>query len=342
MRYLIQYTPGTGGIVLDALLGYVENVEVRYRDDSAMVFDSNSRADRVASIPFAKNAFVVIAATPRTSIDKGVSQLSRALQTARFPSLPSDTRNFRTMIHVDGELHSVDKGAKTALERAITMRTGGHVEPRGSCREFWVVGRIDLPNLLFCARLPRAKRPPKAKGAVSYELSSMLISASQPDPHDVFLDPFAGSGSFVLARQHLPARQIWYSDTNGSLRADLPREMTNDRRVRFLKEDALALPTISDGSIDVIVTDPPWGEFESVGMPYEEFAHGIARSFDRVLNRLRGRFVLLIARRMAETLAGDLKDAGFIVTATHEILVNGHPASVIIGGRPQDTTRLST
>jgi hypothetical protein len=337
MRYLIQYVAGAGDLILDALPSYVENIEVRYRDDSAMVFDSNSRVDRVASIPFAKNAFVVIATTPRGSIDKGVNHLSCVLQTQRFPALPSGTRNFRTMIHIDGELHSVDKGAKSALEQAIATRTGGRVEPRGMCREFWVVGRLDLPDLLFCARLPKARRPPKAKGAVSYELSSMLVSASRPDPRDVFLDPFAGSGSFVLARQDMPARRIWYSDTNGSLRTDLPREMTNDRRVRFLKEDALTLPTIPDGSIDVIVTDPPWGEFEDVGMPYRVFARGIAESFDRVLDQLRGKFVLLSARRMAETLVGSLKDVGFDVTATHEILMNGHPATVIIGRRCKDT-----
>ena len=332
MRFLIQHVAGTGDLIIDALPGYADNVEVRYRDDSAMIFDTSSGVSRVASMPFAKNTFLVIATTPRGAIDKGVMQFSRILHTSQIPALPASPRKFRTMIHIDGNLHSVDQRAKTSLERTISAKMGWRVEPRGMCQEFWVIGRLDLGQLLFCMRLFKMDRRPKAKGAVSYELSSMLVSASRPHPKDTFLDPFAGSGSFVLARQDFPARKIWYSDTNRSFRTQLPREVTTDKRVGILFEDALALPTVRDGSVDVIVTDPPWGEFEEIDMPYPKFAHGVAQSFNRILNRAHGRFVVLSARRRAETLVGSFNDVGFVVTAAHEILVNGHPATVIVGG----------
>ena len=105
MRYLIQFPAGTGDLILDAISPYVKkNFKVRHRDDSAMIFDSSATEGKVASIPFAKNSFVVIASTPRGGIDEGVGLLGRFAASAKIP--PSSLRNsrFRTMIQIDGEL----------------------------------------------------------------------------------------------------------------------------------------------------------------------------------------------------------------------------------------------
>jgi 16S rRNA G966 N2-methylase RsmD len=336
MRYLIQFPAGTGDLILDALTPYVGNFKVHYRDDSAMIFDSQAAEGKVASIPFAKNSFVVIASTPRGGIDRGVGQLGRLAASAKFP--PGSLRNskFRTMIQIDGGLSAVDRNVKAGLDRSISRRTGQRVEPRGMCQEYWVIGRTDLAELLLCARLPKQKRTAKAKGAVSYELSSMLVAASRPSARDCFLDPFAGSGSFVLARLESDARQIWYSDINlQEFERDFPRELYSDRRVDFLDDDALVLSSVPDGQIDVIVTDPPWGEYDDVGMPYAEFARAMVKSFSRVLNKIKGRFVVLTSRKTATLIEREFAKGGFSINSTHEILVNGHPATVLVGARKQ-------
>lgn len=336
MRYLIQFPAGTGDLILDALTPYVGNFKVHYRDDSAMIFDSQAAGSKVASIPFAKNSFVVVASTPRKGIDKGVGQLGRLAASAKFP--PGSLRNskFRTMIHIDGGLSAVDRNVKAGLDRSISRRTGQRVEPRGMCQEYWVIGRTDLGELLLCARLPKQKRAEKAKGAVSYELSSMLVAASRPSAKDIFLDPFAGSGSFVLARIKSGARQIWYSDINlQEFERGFPHELYSDKRVGFLDDDALVLSSVPDGQVDVIVTDPPWGEYDDVRMPYEEFVRAMVKSFSRVLNRAKGRFVVLASRKTATLVEGEFAKGGFSINSTHQILVNGHPATVLVGTRKQ-------
>lgn len=336
MRYLIQFPAGTGELILDAVLPYVGSFKVHYRDDSAMIFDSPAAEGKVASIPFAKNTFTVIASTPRRVIEKGIGQLSRFAASAKFP--PGALRNprFRTMIHIDGGLSGVDRSIKSGLDRAISQRTGQRLEPRGLCQEYWVIGRTDLDELLLCARLPKQKRAAKAKGAVSYELSSMLVAASRPNSGDVFLDPFAGSGSFVLARAESDARQIWYSDINlPDFESNFPRELQRDRRIGFFDDDALSLSSVPDGQVDVIVTDPPWGEYGDIRMPYQEFANAMVKSFDRVLNKTRGRFVVMTSRKTAATVEREFTKGEFSVNSTHEILVNGHPASVLVGARKQ-------
>jgi len=336
VRYYIQFTAGTGTLMLEALDSQLEQLRVRYADDSAMVLETRSPPLKVAAVPFIKNAFVLITETGRGDLDKGVMQLGRVAEKRQFPQIPGAAGRFRVMVHVDGALAPISPRAKSAIEHTITTRTGARVEPRGSCQEYWIVGRQGLKDLLLCARLPRTQKPTKAKGAISHELSAMLVAASRPTPQDVFLDPFAGSGSFASARLEQPVRQVWYSDVDlGQYRRDLGPHLTGNKRVRLLAEDALTLPSIDDGSIDVIVTDPPWGEHEDLGQPYDEFAHAIGSSFARVLHPSRGRYVLLVNRRNAATMTDGLRAAGLPPDDEHEVLVNGHPATVLIGERPQ-------
>jgi hypothetical protein len=48
MRYLIQFAAGTGDLILDAIIPYVGNFKVHYRDDSAMIFESSAAEGKVA------------------------------------------------------------------------------------------------------------------------------------------------------------------------------------------------------------------------------------------------------------------------------------------------------
>jgi tRNA G10 N-methylase Trm11 len=139
-----------------------------------------------------------------------------------------------------------------------------------------------------------------------------------------------------MDRLELPVRQVWCSDLNlEQHRRSFPRQLTDNKRVRLLAEDGLALPSIRDASIDVIVTDPPWGEHEDPRRPYEEFARAVGASFARVLHPRRGRYVLLVNRRNSRTMVNGLRTVGLAPHDEHEVLVNGHPAAVLIGERSE-------
>lgn len=344
MRYFVQFTAGTGGLVREALAARLDRLTVAYADDSAMILESTTPPAGVAAVPFLKNAFAIISVAPRQDLAKSVGRLGQALRRDQFPSLPGAADRFRLMAHVHGGLVPIDPRARTALERAVSRHTGARVEPRGMGQEYWVVGRQGLPELLFGARLPKAPRPATAKGALAYELAAMLVAASKPTAEDRFLDPFGGSGALVAARADSPARTLWYSDLDlAQHRRALAAQRPGHTRVRMLTEDALSLPSIADGSIDAVVTDPPWGEHEDLGGPFEEFAAAVGESFARVLHPARGHYVLLINRRNADAMGNALGAAGLAPTARHDILVNGHPATVLIGlGQAQPASAPAT
>lgn len=323
----------------NALASQYPDLRILYADDSAMLFDTASPPDRVATLAFAKNVFRVISSIDRGGLDASVMRLSREVGGVPFPRPTERGNGFRLMFHIDGSLASAAPRGKTALEHAIAVRTNQYVERRGSCQEYWVIGRTELPELLLAARLPRPRRVPGKRGALSHELSAILVAAAGPTPRDIFLDPFGGSGSLVLARLELPVRKVWYSDTDlATYRPGFDRKLVGNDRVRLLDEDALDLPSIADGSIDVIVTDPPWGEYEELSLPYGEFAEGVATSFSRVLHPARGRYALLVNRGNAPVLSQALDAAGLAPDDAHEILVNGHPATAFVRKGPQGAT----
>jgi predicted RNA methylase len=331
MRYYVQFPAGTGALVEESIGSYVADPEVVYADDSSMVFDSRSGSQDVERIPFAKNSFSVIADVARKHLDQAAMEIADFIAEDR---LDSEARTFRVMYHVDGELVGVGPRTRRSLEHAIASASGQRVAPSGAGEEYWIVGRTDYDRFLFCRRHNRPKRPAKARGAISHELSTLLVAASRPRKDDVFLDPFAGSGSFVEARLAFPAQRIVYSDLHlERLQDECSESIRGNRKIEFLSDDALQLPSVEDRSVDVIVTDPPWGEYEAVEPPLPEFFAQLAQTFERVLRQASGRFVVLTARRIGDLAEEALEKEGLHLTSTHGILVNGHPATVLIGAR---------
>lgn len=334
MKYLIQFVAGTQEIMAEVLAQAMSDVRMLHLDDSTLVCESSTRIEIADRLPFANNVFVVLASTPRKGIDQSIQRLVSKIERIDFPRHKERDRGFRIMAQVDGQLAAIDRQSRRELEREIEIFTQSRVQAKGSCREYWIVGRKTFGELMLCLRLPKSRKRQPGKGELAFELCLMLVAASKPDKSDTFLDPFAGHGGIALARLESPAQSITYSDIAlRSLARDLPPALKSNRRVCLLAEDALSLPSIGDGNIDVIVTDPPWGEFAHMAMSYQTFVDRMAKSFDRVLHPRDGRFVILSSRRQSRSMTTSLASRRLRIHDIHGILVNGHPASVIVGGR---------
>jgi hypothetical protein len=325
MRYFAQFRAGLGELVLDSLRRDLSRVNVVSSDESSLIFDTASDPSKVGNLGYLKNAFSVLGTIRRSSAQHAAEQFAE--QALSTPMLRGQGRGttFRTMVSVDGKLHGLPRPAKTRLESAIAKATGARLSPRGGGVEYWLIGRRDLKSMLFCRRLTTGIRP-GAAGSLGADLAMLLVKASDPRPDDVFLDPFAGSGSIVRARMALPY-------ATGKPYPQVPPEIRRASRVTVLTEDALELPSIPTGSVSSIVTDPPWGEYDELEVDFAAFAQRMMASFDRVLDPRRGRLVLLLSRRAAEVMHGLWPTANLKLVQSHQLLVNGHPASAQIGGR---------
>jgi hypothetical protein len=335
VKFFVQFGAGLGPLVERALAADIGDFETVFGDDSGLLIEASAAEAKIAGLPYLKNAFAIIDQIPRGALPGGVEHLARRLtKNGGLRGRPRG-RPFRTMFSIDGQLAGVPAVSRGRLESVIGQQTGGRVNARGGKGvEFWLIGRRDLGQLLFGERLPVPARPKPARGALASDVSALLVLAGDPRPGDVFLDPFGGSGALVAARAAWPNRRLIYSDLAA---VGLPPQLAGVRgsgKVQVLAEDARRLTGVADGSVSAIVTDPPWGEHEELDVPYAEFAATLLASFDRVLDRRRGRLVLLVARRTAPVVEAAWRAGPLALSSTLPILVNGHPATVLIGGRP--------
>lgn len=322
--YLSTFPAGLGALVQSGLETDLGRVGVEYADDSALVYRASAGA-QPGSLPYLKNSFRVLLRAPRKQIDRAAREFAQRIEAGDIARDElGGMRSFRLMAQVDGQLTPVAVPARQQLERAIRTRFGATLDARGGTgSELWLLARRDLPDLVLAVRLPRPKRPAAAAGSLSSELSHLLVRASRPHPNDVFLDPFGGSGALAQARAASPAKTIVSSDLAGP-------DDGKRGAITWLAEDGLVLPSFADGSVDALVTDPPWGEHEDLPMPVEKFYARLAATVQRVLNPRRGRAVLLVTRSLEQVATDALRGAGLDVADPVQILVNGHPASVLL------------
>lgn len=335
MRYYIQHGAGLGALVIAALKSDFPDVKVSYQDDSSLVIETPPMDRQIVKLSYVKNSFRVVASVSRGSLIGSVQHLTKLMEKSRSLENEPRGRTFRVMAHVDGELVGLPQDTRSRLVSVIARHTAGHFNPRGGLgAEYWVIGRRESDVLMFGVRLTMASKKGVARGALASDLSTLLVKASDPQSSDVFLDPFAGSGALVAARIQTPFTRAIYSDIRlGELRSALPGSLLRRNDISVLNENALTLSSISTGEIDSIVTDPPWGEYEDLGIPYDEFASRMVKSLDRVLDARHGRLVMLLSRRTAPAVASRLERAQIHLRESHNILLNGHPATVVVGTR---------
>jgi Putative RNA methylase family UPF0020 len=133
----------------------------------------------------------------------------------------------------------------------------------------------------------------------------------------------------VAARLDQPARKIIYNDLDESAPGRASARLGRHPGLAVLHEDGTRMPSVQPASVSAIVTDPPWGEYDESIRDYQAFAQSAAAEFARVLHPRWGRLVVLVSRWHEKEMRAALTGQGFTCDPPIEILVNGHPASVL-------------
>lgn len=331
-EYLITFPAGLTELAIQCLQSDLQKVHIRYRDDSSAIISTTSTNSQVARLGYTKNAFQIILETPRSPLNRAAKEIAR--QFRRIPaSSVAGLRPFRLMAQIDGHLESLERTARAELEQSIQRLSGAPVNARGGGDEIWLLGRRELATIVLGRRITHASSA-GPKGSLGPELSELLVRLSRPAVRDVFLDPFSGSGSLPRARSKFPAKRIISNDLY--VKPTLLDTKTA-ARIEVLREDACQLESVPDGAIDVIVTDPPWGEFEELSGEPDQFYDRVSQNLARILKPASGRLVILISRHGEALLTDALLRNGLTKRERISIVLNGHPAVVLRADRGGDS-----
>lgn len=248
----------------------------------------------------------------------------RALMDAERTMKEYGFESFRVMFSDANRLVSVENMYREAFERFIRVKNNRTTPDT----ELMVLRRSDGCGLL----LMRLTRPQHAKkGELSPSVAACMAHLAKPEVGGTFIDPFAGSGALGVARMGLgKSKRIFLSDKDSGTVAKLRKRIPGRAEIEQL--DALKLKErFRMGEFTEIVTDPPWGLFQTLGMDSVYFCREMVENFEYALAPYGTCVVLTAMKNEFESAANK---SGLDLTERFDILVNGKKAAIFVLRKP--------
>ena len=277
-----------------------------------IVFKYAGDTSAVAQLPFFNNVFLILREWQSNTMPFA-SMIDSSTARSILPSFVqsdssgiSEKRYFRIRFSRENKFCSVESRLVDQAERYVGVVTDMRPDRVNPECEFWYIVRKE-PWSCFAFRLTgkQTTEPHPAKGELRPEVVLLMLGMIKFQTTDTaFLDPFAGHGAIpaqmiTVARKN-PDIIVYASDIDDSYISNLKRRFSKEiatGTVQVRHSDATSLTWLDSASVDVIVTDPPWGlwnkeQYNSGAKSLANLYRGMLAEFYRVLSS-GGRLCLL-------------------------------------------------
>ncbi len=334
MKYFATFISGMEEVVGD-ILSRDKGIAVDEIYDGLVVFTSKTSLDKFINLRFLNNLFLLLdketaGQNPSSrDIEKYLHKLEQKNFSLSF--FGKSRKSFRIFISLENKTISVDKSLLQEVESKIIQSNKWYLNIRKPDKEFWLIARRD-GNMFFGLRLTPLKKDVRGryKGELRAELAHLLCFLADLKKKDIVLDSFAGFGAITYeCANFFKCQKVYVFDKDKEAIKHLQKKLANFSKVEIRKQDFF-YSDLPDGSVDKIITDPPWGDYEHISN-LEEFYTLMFAEFERVLAP-QGKFVLLSGAK--ETVNNFLQTKFtkvFSIQETHHILVSGKKCGVWVG-----------
>ncbi len=339
MRYVAQCTSGLQEVASTELAG-LPDADIQLIEEGFIVFSTTAGSQQLKALPYLNNCFAVIKELNsgnsgvvdllgEVSRDQSWHEIARDLVSSRAGT-------FRVVFSDAGQLVGGGQ-AMRSVASVLSRVTGLEPSSHKPDVEFWIIRRRSGVSF-FCKRVTRRTRTERhlRKGELRPELAHLLCVLSEPNEEDVFLDPCSGSGAIPFARTRYPYNMIFIHDNDENRIRDMKQDIKGGKIVRERSNcplivraaDARKLDRIDDGFVHKVVTDPPWGVFDTGMDDIVAFYRDIVAELIRVV-RSGGAIVMLVGPKdIANMLIAENTDT-LNLAVTYDVLVSGQKASVV-------------
>jgi len=306
--------------------------------DGLILYETNINLDAIKAIKIFNNTFLLM----NKYIPIGSNPVEFALK--QFMSIKKRNDNAMTILEIvkpktfrivtseKNKLTSINKDLRNRVETKISKDYPLQSDRLNPDIEFWVVARSE-GIVLIGLRITRNRSNDKflLKGELRPELSGLLCWLSEPSEKDVFLDPFCGYGSIPIERSVLSGyKEIIAADIDSKKLLILNKKIEdigNRNNFSLRNVDFFTNIKLKESSIDKIVTDPPWGDFEEL---QEEPKNFYSRFITRSLFYLKtnGILVFITSRKSETEFILEELESKITLMLKLDILISGKKAGV--------------
>lgn len=235
---------------------------------------------------------------------------------------------FRVRFQNENQFVKVDKNISKKAEETVLHNSKLHLDRLSPTTEIWY--SIRREGFAFCGQLISKREFTEKnlnKGELRPEIAYLICCYADLNQDDVVAEPFCGYGSIpVQLIKKFRFQKLFASDIDKEkISINMQKKQLKDNpQINLSVNDAFVLSQIIDRSVDVVITDPPWGYFEQID-DIGEFYKKMFTSFKRILKE-NGRMIILSARK-DEIEKAALEMNVQILSSLHT-LVNGKKASL--------------
>lgn len=236
--------------------------------------------------------------------------------------------SFRVRFIQENQFAKVDKQFSKKAEESVINNSKLKLDRLSPSTEVWY--NIRRENFAFCGQLISKREFTEKnlnKGELRPEIAYLICSMANPCENDIIAEPFCGYGSIpVQLAKKFRFSKLYVSDIDEE-KIKLVKEkkqLKDNESIDVSCQDAFLLSQIADKSVNLVITDPPWGFFEDIGNIHD-FYSKMFDSFERILAD-KSRIVVLTARK--DEFEEVVSEKKLKIEKSLHTLVNGKKASV--------------
>lgn len=330
--YFSTFLTGLQDVVDVALKQELKGVKVDKVLDGVVFYETELPIETVKKLSFLNNTFLLL------HTFKNVSELSTEefikdiLDNAKLLALiPNEVykgnKTFRIIASNENQIVKVNNGLLQKAEDFFSNKLKLRLDKSNPDLEVWFIKRSEgfgLVGLRIGKKLNYEKY--LHKGELRPELANLMCLIAELKTTDTVLDPFAGYGAIPIeCAKFFSVSKVIAGEIDKSV-FNILKEKVGKEKVILGRWNALNLNSLTDNSIDKIVTDPPWGLYGNKDMDINHFYEDMFKEFVRVL-KPNGAIVLLTAQKeLLERLLGKFPTLSLEVK--YDTLVSGKKASI--------------
>jgi|GEM_PF-1022233 len=248
--------------------------------DSALIFDCQNEI----KVNCINNLFVILASYHAENILEAAKKAVK--KQYKIPRLKGKT--FRVVVMDNGKLRSIPANVMSELEKSIARRTGLSTNRANPDIEIWL-NRRNNNAVYFMVRTKKHASFDKKlkKGELRPDIVAVMMHEAKVNGDMIIADLFGGWGAIAAGITRY--KEIHTGDINDECVRYQKKRLGKKRDCYVYKWNAHKLP-FEDMSVDAVITDPPWGEYESIDIA--QFYDDTVREVARILRR-QGVFVFL-------------------------------------------------
>ena len=323
-EFISSFMTGFKDIVALDLQKKISGIKILNLYDGLIHYKYDGDSRKLTSITYFNNTFFVL----KTFKAKNLSFPAMvSVLTSTRPYFLVNKGSFRVRFSRENQFEKISKDVTRKAEDFILKNSKLKLDRLSPTNEIWF--SIRREGFGFCGELIAHREFTEKnlnKGELRPEFAYLMCCFASPAENEVICEPFCGYGSIpIQLAAKFNFESLYVSDIDKAKIEKLKEiDRLNKENIFIENCDAMNLSSVKDDSVNVFITDPPWGYYEEIDDIYV-FYLNMLDSFRKKI-RENGRIILLTARKQEFERAAEEKS--FRITDRIDTLVNGKKACV--------------